>query len=372
MKVEVINVGQGDSFVLKPDIACVYNTPLIVDVGTQKAKVADRLTEENYHLLLTHSHKDHVGGFPKLYRDKNIESLTIPYFLPEIMNIAKFIKKHVSLTYGTLDWRKVNKIKNLNLVCEGDYLCDHIRIFNPPKNPYSYFSKFENGEHPSIIQALAVLEEYGFDLDRENIINYNSPITYPSEGDIIDGYNPAREFVHLFFRTLSTRLNSNPFESANYYANAHLELTANQASIVFKYLHKDGDWLFTGDADQSVFERLIDRYDSKYPLSKNLNRIMNKEMHYSLSSKYLKVPHHGSRENLSTLILSYISPEVAFVSHNNRKFGRSKDCHPHHEIIDLLDINKIRTYYTNPVIKNGTTIKNAASGKVEGGVLEFI
>ena len=43
MKVDVFNVGQGDSFLLKPSESCVYgDIPLLVDVGPQSAKVANQ------------------------------------------------------------------------------------------------------------------------------------------------------------------------------------------------------------------------------------------------------------------------------------------------------------------------------------------
>ncbi|ELR63113.1 hypothetical protein C942_04100 [Photobacterium marinum] len=366
MKVDVFNVGQGDSFLLKPSVSCVYgDIPLLVDVGPQSAKVANKLVGDKYHLMLTHSHKDHIGGFPKVYRDKDIESLTIPFYLPEILNIAKFIKKKIPSKYGSLDWRKNKKIQNVNLVGEGDKLCQHITVLNPPKSPYHYFSRLlDTDDDHDIEQALDILNNYGFDLPVESIINYNSPLSEEQLGDNIEYLNQARMFVHNFFISLSVRVSGNSIESSAYYADAHFELTANQASIVFKYLDRSGNWLFTGDADQSVFHRIIKR---SYHPTPQRRYTLN-----SISAKYLKVPHHGSRGNLSDFILDYINPEVAIVSHKNRKFGRSNDPLPHHEIIDLLDNNKVRTYYTNPVIKSKKVIKPAAACSEESGVLSFI
>ena len=365
MKVEVFNVGQGDSFLLLPDHSCMYgDVPLLVDLGPQNAKVSDKLSGAKYHLLLTHSHKDHIGGFPKVYRDKTIESLTLPYYLPEILNISKFIKNKVPQKYGSLDWRKIKKIQKVKLVGDGDHLCNHITILNPPKSPFQYFEKIlGNDDAANIEQALNILNEYGFDLPSEEIINYQSPLI-DSQIDGDEYFEQAKVFVHYFFISLSMRVSNNPIEAANYYADAHLELTANQASIVFKYHDSDGDWLFTGDADQTVFHRIINScYHHRIPFRKCMcNRI---------SAKYLKVPHHGSRGNISDYILDYIEPQVAFISHKNRKFGRSNDRHPHHEVIDLLDTYKVRTYYTNPVVKNGKIIKPGASGTFEKGKLDF-
>lgn len=365
MKVEVFNVGQGDSFLLRPGDSCMYGkVPLLVDLGHQKAKVVNKLSGTNYHLLLTHSHIDHIGGFPQVYRDKTIESLTLPYYLPEIMKISEFIKNKISQKYGTLDWRKIKKIQRINLVGDGDKLCQHITILNPPKSPYEYFEKILGDDSVNIEQALKILNEYGFSLPVEDIVDYKSPLMGSQLNDE-EYFEQAKNFVHFFFISLSIRVSNNSFEASDYYANAHLELTANQASIVFKYLDSDGDWLFTGDADQSVFHRIIDT--SCYHCIPFKKCSCNK-----ISAKYLKVPHHGSRGNISDYILDYINPQVAFISHNNKKSGRSYDHHPHYEVIDLLDTHKVTTYYTNPVIKSGKTIKPSTFGICEKGKLEFI
>ena len=125
--------------------------------------------------------------------------------------------------------------------------------------------------------------------------------------------------MHLFFIKMSTYLQGVPRESINYYLERQIELTSNQSSVAFIYNHPQNNrWLFTGDIDETVFARLI---SSKV----------------DISAKYLKVPHHGSRMNLSLQVLKSINPEVAIISHNNGRHGRSKDTHPHTEVIDMLD-----------------------------------
>jgi len=368
MKVDVFDVGQGDSFLIKGKQSSNFDVvPLLVDLGPQRAKVSDKLPMDKYHVLLTHSHKDHVGGFPKLYRDKSIESITLPYYLPEIMEIAKLIRKNIPKHFGSLDWRKVKKIQRINLVSHGDKLDKDIVVLNPPKSPYQYFDKLIGDEAGSLQEALAILADYGFDLDIDGIENYNTPLSFEDFENGEEYSEQARIFVHRFFIGLSKRLTGNPIESANYYATSHLKLTANQASIVFKCFNEtDGDWLFTGDADESVFHRILNEeyyfWHPRPPFTLFDNVI---------TAKYLKVPHHGSRENLTRYILECINPEVAIISHKNRKFGRAKDAHPHQEVVDLLDVNNIKSYYTNPVIKGGKIIKHETKGIVESGTLEF-
>ncbi|WP_438454778.1 ComEC/Rec2 family competence protein [Vreelandella venusta] len=358
MEVVVFNVGQGDSILLRPAHHCVHReTPFLIDCGPQRAKVSDRLGPEKHNLLLTHSHHDHIGGFPKIYREKRIESLMLPFYMPEIMSIAKFLGRKIPNKYGSLDWRKVKKVKNLYLVVEGDSLCGHIDILNPPLQPRDYFSLYLN-EDANLERSLGILNDYGFDLPIDEIINYESPLdkdsirTQGELGELEEREYLVREFVHLFFITLSQRLAGNDISSASYYSTTHMEMTANQASIVFKCKHSNGDWLFTGDADQYVFDRLI-------------------KSSTDITAKYLKVPHHGSRENLTASILETINPEVAIISHDNRKFGRSRDPHPHHEVIDILDTQGVRSYYTNEVKKGSAIVKPSTVGRTENGCLFF-
>ena len=81
--------------------------------------------------------------------------------------------------------------------------------------------------------------------------------------------------------------------------------------------------------------------------------INNNELIYS---QYLKVPHHGSKNNLTSKILSCINPKVAIISHDNGRFGKAKDSHPNQEILDMLIKNKTKILITNDVIKDGKII----------------
>jgi beta-lactamase superfamily II metal-dependent hydrolase len=352
----VFNVGQGDAALINPLCGCIFdkpNDPLLIDTGRRNSRIAHRLPTTKVNVLLTHSHDDHIGGLPILVDQDKIKGLYIPYYLPEITSIYQYVQDYTSLQYGQPNWLKIGS-RNLRLVSEDDELCDHITVLNPPKSPLSFSPEiFPTDESNNIQRALAILSEYGMDLPREDIINYVTPISENSEIDPEYRQN-ARIFVHRFFISLSQRALHNPSGSLGYYVDVHLELTSNQASIVFKYTHpNNGRWLFTGDADETVFERLISSGKD-------------------IRADYLKVPHHGSRENISRYTLKAIDPKVAIISHGNRRFGRSEDTHPHHEVIDMLDQRGIRSYYTNDVIKDGIPIKTKATGTQEGGLIEFV
>lgn len=346
----VFNVGQGDSFLLAFE-DCLFNEmPLLIDTGYAKEKVASRIPHKNLHVLITHSDKDHIGGLSEILREKNIGRIFIPYYLPEITKINKFLRKHTKNTIAAPNWNQISKLK-FELVAHGQWLCDHILVLNPPREPRQFH--FENYDGEGNIEiALGRLAELGIELPRDEIVNYTTPLSIRETDEPMAEYEfMARRLVHAFFISLSNSLNNVARENINYQINRHIDLTSNQASIVFKYRHPDGNWLFTGDADETVFERLISEGED-------------------ITARYLKVPHHGSRENLSEKSLMAIKPTYAIVSHNNGVFGRSKDSHPHHEIIDLLDKHHVTCYFTNPVIKRQYRLK-ATTQSVLNGLIDF-
>lgn len=359
---KVYNVGQGDSFLLYPDIQCTYNElPFLIDCGPAKSKILKKMGERKVNLVLTHSHRDHIGGLNKSILKLAVK-VFIPYYMPEVISIIGFLKKYlINYKTGFIDYSLIKG--KLIIVGDGDNLCNHFEILNPPKHVIKSYSN-ESKSALNIRSALNVLTERGIELPVEEIVNYQTPvydiIGLGDNSEINNELylNNTRLFVHDFFISLADRLmssNSYSLDEITFTMYSHYELTANKASIVFKYQHENPNlvFLFTGDADKSVFYRLIDEKKS-------------------LKSNILKIPHHGSRNNIDDDILNEIVPDIAIISHNNGVFGRSKDAHPHWEIIDLLEYKKIETHYTNDVIKSGKKIRSNTFGRVFSNLIEFI
>ena len=109
----------------------------------------------------------------------------------------------------------------------------------------------------------------------------------------------------------------------------------------------------TGDASKDVFYRLLIEGTD-------------------ISADYLKVPHHGSKENIDERILDAINPKVSIISHKNRKFGKAKDTHPNEEVLNWLK-TRGKLMVTNDVIKEGKTkIYKKTHSKDPRGIVEIV
>jgi len=67
----------------------------------------------------------------------------------------------------------------------------------------------------------------------------------------------------------------------------------NESSLIFQITANERKYLFTGDAGMRAFTKIKSQLEKNY---------------------WLKVPHHGARQNLSRGILEIIKPDVCFVS----------------------------------------------------------
>ncbi|PSL44972.1 hypothetical protein CLV51_105347 [Chitinophaga niastensis] len=75
----------------------------------------------------------------------------------------------------------------------------------------------------------------------------------------------------------------------------------NNSSVVILFTPKDqGKYLFTSDAGPESLDKIIKNYDVK-------------DIHW------LCVPHHGSRKSLTTKIIQYLNPKIAFISADGSK-----------------------------------------------------
>jgi len=98
---------------------------------------------------------------------------------------------------------------------------------------------------------------------------------------------------------------------------------SNDLSLVFLFQENNFSVLFTGDIPLPILERVLKQSKIKTDI--------------------IKIPHHGSKYNLSIKVLSLAEPTTAVIScGKNNSYG-----HPAHEVLDMLKAAKIKIRRTD-------------------------
>ncbi|CAI0802724.1 ComEC/Rec2 family competence protein [Serratia fonticola] len=359
MKVTVFNVEQGDSFLIQHNDKSNYPT-LLIDAGSACKKVYKKIpaVTPNLNVLITHSHSDHMNGLPDIIKKLPVSHLFLPCYLPEILQIVKILNiKFSNFSNTSLD--KIKKIP-VTLLSSGDYLYpgnnNDFKILNPQRDLNSLPEKLNSTDNSELDKVINKLNELGLEVNINDILDY-FPEFFPLRGRnqyIIE----SREFIKRVFETMSPFVFKATVKNIRKKIRTHLNLISNHTSIVFRcnIQSKNNDcisWLFTGDADKDSFEKII------------ANDVVSLQ-----NVNVLKVPHHGSNENMDAYILSIINPFYAVVSHNNRS-GNAKDPHPNQDIINILDNQCVNVFYTNDVKKDDIVIKTCSHTGIFKTLFDF-
>jgi len=374
----VFNVGQADALELIPVKECKYSgSSLIVDCGQGSKNIFSQLKNDNIYLILTHTHRDHIGGLSRLFDQEKegrlrIQELWLPQYSDEVAKIANFILslkgvKPILGKTGVEDKLKsivhIHRLlkmllmpfecKSIQGVSAGKNMCSHISILNPPLDPdqalglnegtSKYYWELQKKTNYQTIKSWITEEEFekksgsfiseGWDHEVPNLTKFEKS-DFDSRMLFIYGFFFKYEFLIDAFADSG---DPDDFENLG---NA-VKLTSNNISIVLEYNDRNFSCLLTGDIDRSTLRRCVTRRRGE-------------------DIKIFKFPHHGSRKSLDEASIKKLNPEIVIVSHDNGIFGKQKDPHPNIEVIEALERLEISAAYTNDVIKKGKTIRNKA------------
>ena len=99
----------------------------------------------------------------------------------------------------------------------------------------------------------------------------------------------------------------------------------NDYSVVLNLRLGDFDALLTADIGPAVIDNILET-----------GKVHNVE--------YIKIPHHGSKNGLTTELVYATTPEIAVISVGKNPWG-----HPHREVLDMLESYGLRVLRTDEV-----------------------
>lgn len=386
---KVLNVGNGDCMIITPPPSLIATNrcreneinKILIDLGphdeglqalSQNIDITDKV-----HIFLTHSHQDHIGGFDFFTNNvRQVSEITVPFYQNEIVLIAEAILNLKGMQNFTQ-----NPMNNEEFIEEFIYLLREIvgkqmqlkqivRTHNSPLLSFAYEDRtFDNDNikclnPPKIIKTFNWLRNLSsnfinnlvnelFEADfATNILNYLTNNDIQAFNDILleENINEFRDELEAINRNkrsyiinflvnnfrLFSEFNSDPNGITLIKIYDKLVANIHDTCIVLYANYEGKTFLLTGDTRKNVLKRLIRK-------------------HQYIHIDYLKMPHHGSIENMSLKILEKIHPYVAaIISHGNR-YG-----HPSCKVIKMLQQMNIQIMLTNDVKKNGTTLMRKA------------
>jgi beta-lactamase superfamily II metal-dependent hydrolase len=271
--------------------------------------------------ICTHPDKDHMGGFFGLLDD---DSITISEFW--LIDPASYLDETDMQRYRTKEsaMNAVRKIFNKpnddsqNLI---DILIDRTDIIKK--------TVIAEHKHSCIpIKVVAPAKEYYAEIVKEMIEDFGCAKVY--EAPDTSKYDEAEE--------LSIEEVKNSIDTCNDDPSPY-----NKSSLVILYEPDEKKILFTGDATcASLIQMLKD-----FPEIENID--------------LLKVPHHGSKHNLSSAIIDVLQPQTSYIS------AKGSGEHPSNAIVNYLSKygNVYSTHKCNSFIHRSNGIDRANTKSAE-------
>ena len=307
---KVLNVGDGDAIII---IAQKGNDNLLIVIdGGNKSygqkvlievkKICDEYNKKAPDLIVcTHYDSDHIAGIITLVDEfkndiKDIwihqprgvikESLkTAPKVLEYIYNKSGMLNFNEHVLYQNyLAAPKFNEYRYIiESVGQLNELISLIKKYKiPTQEPIAGVCKIINWDE---IKVIGPTQEY-----------YDK--VFDKQDNLLQIFQEEYDDLILENAKNKPLLISNPCEMLKKVSNI---TPTNKASAVIRFDCEDGKYLFTADAGIESLKNTLG-----YPESiKNM--------------KFLKIPHHGSNNNISKELIDLINPEIAFNSGKNHE-----------------------------------------------------
>ncbi len=321
--VNILAVGDADAIVINYREENSRWWTIVVDAGNvsdgAKVKQYIRHKESNYYVIdyavCTHPDKDHKGGFFDLYDDANVKILKFVFANPE--KILSDDYRRIQFNTGSLVQKGKETYNhptdsNKNLI---DIIRSSSQIYQ-----WSYNKDFDG----------VPLKVVGPEQEFLNNSIYEMALNFAELSDEADAdlYNEDEVMTETEAKSvMDTEKETSP---------------TNKSSLILLFHPADKKFLLTGDACSKSLHDMVDS--------------LGKEVENCI----LKVPHHGSKHNLTTEVINLLSPISATIScKGSKKHPNSGVVYWLSKYCDVYSTAKSGnlTYKSIPVLNPATPLK---------------
>lgn len=283
-EIDILNVNNADAILIR----CFNDNVqyiVLIDAGNisdyEKIKNHLKNVYNNTYIdlaICTHPDKDHIGGFFGLLED---EEVTINKFW--LIDPAKYIDETDIQRYKS----KANAEKAVRKLFDKPNDSNQNLISILLSKGIDTYSKIQGNSHSQIpIKVVAPAEDYYLELVKVMVEDFGLK-TY-EDADTSDYDENALPDETEVKSVIDVDDDQSPY---------------NASSLVLLFEPGDGKkFLFTGDANCASLTNMIDSYNGE---------LQNITM--------LKVPHHGSKHNMTTEIIESLSPRMSIISAKGTK-----------------------------------------------------
>jgi beta-lactamase superfamily II metal-dependent hydrolase len=294
-EIDILNVKNADAILIR----CFDNDDeyiILIDAGNISDSKAIKNHLENVYentyidlAICTHSDNDHIGGFFDLLDDSDIN---IGEFW--LIDPAEYLDENDIQRYRNKQ-NAENAVRKLFNKPNGSGENLITKLLSSGINTYSVSQGSEHSKIP--IKVVAPSSGYYNELVKEMVSDFGLK-TYEEQDTSIYDENalPNKSDVKS---VIDIDDDKSPY---------------NASSIVLLFEpEKNKKFLFTGDSNCASLNEMIEKYDDELT-----------------DITILKVPHHGSKHNLTTEIIEHLNPSISIVS------ARGSKKHPNSGIVYWL------------------------------------
>jgi len=303
LEIEMLSVGKADSLlVTKWDRSSLKPTRVLIDggkrgsVGRVRSFLVRRGATYIDHVICSHPHGDHAGGLVELVADERLQFGKAWMHVPAL---------HVDLDDVDRALSKLSYLKRARIVKKALRTASDLLTALRAKG-ITVEEPFDN-KTIAFLEVCGPSEEYYEEL----LDQFTDPGGVLLDSVLHRGVGMLERASQVFGASSTPALEEYPVTTPE-----------NNSSVILRAVHNGDTYLFSADAGVPALERA----KSGHPLE---------------NCRWMQIPHHGSRRNITAKLVERFRPASAFVSAD----GSEK--HPSRAVVNAFKAAGAKVYSTH-------------------------